>query len=143
MPDIIVDTNVLVDMHLSHRPRHQEALKLKHYLDSHSIRLKIPMHAMFEIASALQSEFRTVGRSGFQISQGVIYTDPVPIDWDFIDRYFEADLPYLRAGDLIFVAMAKRDQALLITEDDDLYKVAKSVGVAVYRTKEFLEQFDV
>jgi predicted nucleic acid-binding protein len=63
---------------------------------------------------------------------------PIPIDETFVTKYYAVDLPYLKAGDLIFVAMAKGDGSVLITEDDTQYKKAKEAGVTVYRIKEYL-----
>ena len=55
--------------------------------------------------------------------------DTVPIDQSFFEKYFSVELPYLRAGDLIYVALAKGDQLDLVTEDDQQYTRGKEAGV--------------
>jgi hypothetical protein len=67
--------------------------------------------------------------------------DLVPIDMTFLNDYHDPSIPYIKASDLIFISLAKRDGVVLITEDDKMYSVAKAANVNVYRIKEFLDSF--
>jgi uncharacterized protein YacL len=47
------------------------------------------------------------------------------------------DIPHIKAGDHIFVAVAKVDSIPLITNDGKMNEVAKQCGVQVFSPKEF------
>ena len=142
MSCIIVDTSVIVDMFLTTSSRHPDAKKILKYLNETQKPVRIPMFALFEIHSALQN-IKINLKSGKLKFYGEISLDlePIPIDQDFIKKYLIKDLPYLKAADLIFVAMAKVDGCILITEDKEQYNKSKSFGVKSYRIEEFLNDF--
>lgn len=64
-----------------------------------------------------------------------------PIDAPFVKRYWRPDFPHMKCGDMIFVAMAKADNPVLITEDNDMRNKAADFGVRAYRIKEYLNEF--
>lgn len=137
MADIIIDTCVIIDMVDKNRPRHSEASELTKYLTENQLRIRFPCYGFFEIGSALRRSYTDVSHWFDE----TLYYDAVAIDPDFIVKYYSRDLPYMKAGDSIFLAMAKVDGADLITEDNDLYKKAKVFGVNVYRISEYLDRF--
>jgi predicted nucleic acid-binding protein len=63
----------------------------------------------------------------------------IHIDRDFIHRYRMVDVPYIKAGDHIFLAVAKVDGIPLITSDAKLIAAAKKCGVKVFHVKELVE----
>lgn len=106
------------------------------------------MHCFFEIRSAVIFEKMQALEKKQELkgNESITETSPLdidfmPIDWDFVNRYDDPSTPYLKASDLIFVAMAKGDNVILISEDNKQYKVAKSAGVKIYRIQEFLDSF--
>jgi predicted nucleic acid-binding protein len=50
-----------------------------------------------------------------------------------------AAIPYIKAGDHIFLAIAKVDGLPLITSDAKMISVAKRCGVKVFHIKELVE----
>jgi hypothetical protein len=73
-------------------------------------------------------------------------SDEHPIDWHlvfiddvFIELYFDRELPKMKAGDLIFVALAKGEGRTLITEDGTMLKEAKRAGVEALTIQEYLD----
>lgn len=87
---------------------------------------------MFEIASAMRSELQ---RNGGRLVKGepasfetVLQFDIVPVDQAFFQKYYHESLPHLRAGDLVFAAMARVDGVPLITEDVDLLNATNAMG---------------
>jgi predicted nucleic acid-binding protein len=62
----------------------------------------------------------------------------VPIDQAFIERYPMVGLPNMKAGDLLYLAMAKADGAHLITEDQELYDKARGAGVTAFKVFEYV-----
>jgi predicted nucleic acid-binding protein len=141
---IIIDSSVLVRVFDEAEDGHSEAMKLGHYLVDNGIRVRIPYHALFEVSST----FKRRNQSGtLKAYQGIaaanpLLLDPVPVDEAFFSRYFDASLPYLKAGDSLFLAMAKKDSAILITEDKQQYAAAQSVAVQVFRIEEFLKHIN-
>ena len=138
-PDVIVDTCVLLDICLKQRPRHTEAGKLIPLLKKRAVYL--PMHGMFELSSAIQSEGRRRGNLDFNLTlteEDPLTLKTITIDQKFLATYLTDDAPRLAGGDMIFVAVAKVDNLELITEDNKMYKEAQRLGVKVYRTKEYL-----
>ena len=53
----------------------------------------------------------------------------IPIDMDFVHNYMDHNLPYMKAGDLIFVAIAKKEKLALLTEDKKQYDRATQGNV--------------
>jgi len=136
----------MVDIVLTGRPRHAEAERLRLWLKARGIRIRMPMHALFELAAAMRQEKIAAAGAKLRFNPGMTEaspfgTDPIPIDDEFFAKYFEPSLPYLKGGDLIFVAMAKKDEAVLVTEDTKQLKAAKQAGVAAYDISEFLVAF--
>ena len=63
----------------------------------------------------------------------------IAIDNAFIKEYLDLSVPFIRAGDLPYVLIAKKHKYPLITEDKHQYKVARQDGVSVYNIAEYLE----
>jgi predicted nucleic acid-binding protein len=144
--NIIADTSVLVDLFVTEEARHDAAARLADWLVSKDIRLRLPMHAVFEIQAAvknkqMQSPSQRVEFWNGMLEHNPFWLDLVPIDAAFVGTHIGIDLPYLKGADLIFVSMAKQERAILITEDGTQAEVAKKAGVPTYRVEEFLRQF--
>jgi predicted nucleic acid-binding protein len=101
------------------------------------------MHAAFEFMSAIRNEIHQLGgRHSSWAAQSSeserIDIWPVPIDSEFLARYPTGNLPDIKAGDLLFLAMAAGDSQPLITEDDNLFQKAQQAGVGVFRIADYL-----
>jgi predicted nucleic acid-binding protein len=136
----LLDTCVMVDIFVRSRARHAKATLLRELIRSRAQKVRFPMHGLFELQSAIQQERR---KGGFQMTTAVPESDPlavdaVPIDDAFVARYIDTGLPETRAGDLVFLSMAKKDALDLVTEDMGLYRNAKLAGVAVFTIDEYL-----
>ena len=105
------------------------------------------MHAMFELVSAIQSDKRSKGAAlnlGEFGKKLPFRFDLISIDYDFFNHYLldplsQDQLIGLKAGDMIFVSLASGKKATLISEDERMIKVARSVGVRAVTTDEYLE----
>jgi predicted nucleic acid-binding protein len=144
--EIVIDTGALLDILVRTRPRHKFAKLVGVHLIENGIRVKVPMHAMFELRVALMSAKTQAAESGeaVQFNEDIgestpLKIDPVPIDAGFFQKYFQAEIPYLKAGDYPFVALAKVDGLILLTEDVNQYQAAEKIGVNVYTLAEFRE----
>ncbi len=64
----------------------------------------------------------------------------IHIDDQFINKYAMADIPYIKAGDHIFIAIAKINDYALITSDAKMIDVSKQCGVRVFEPAEFMNE---
>ena len=146
MPTAVIDTCVMIDMLMASRPRHAEAMKLRLEMARVNATARLPMFAIFEINHATrQQDSLSRGIAGpFPNIDGVagIPVDFVPIDEAFIRRYFDVNLPELRAGDLVFAALAKGDALPLVTEDAALAEGARAAGITVLSTVEYRKELE-
>mgnify|MGYP001206668879 CR=1 FL=1 len=144
----VLDCNILVDLFLKRRPRNQNADVLANFLTREQIKVRIPMHAMFELASALRQE---AGKpEDYEISSRFTSEQPfavetVDIDQSFFQRYFREDFPLLRGGDLIYFAYVVGEArsgrtVILLTEDSRLHSAAREAGIEVYTLTEFVKR---
>lgn len=142
MPAIVIDTCVLVDIFISTRPRHAVAVELQKLIRQKSIAVRLPAFALFELHHAIRQERRQNGgilvqeeNSGWQSTLPV---ELVSIDEAFIEQHLTLDLPEVRAGDLVFLALAKGESLSLVTEDVTFKIQAVKAGVSVFTIQEYL-----
>lgn len=145
IPTIVVDTSVMVDMLLSIRTRHPEALTLAKQFRHFGFQPTLPCHAFFEIATAIRNE--RMQKEG-KISMGIFTKEfplgvkIIPIDMQFVHEHIDHTIPYMKAGDLIFVAIAKKQGLAIVTEDKLQYERATQGGVKAFTIKQFLEELE-
>jgi predicted nucleic acid-binding protein len=144
MPQIVLDTCVVVDMFMSTRPRHVQATQLRLALAKAGITARMPSFTLFELSRAIRQEKRLSNgklidgpESG---EENGLSVDLVPIDEAFVHKYLDVNLPEMRAGDLTFAALAKGDRLPLVTEDAPLRKAAKAAGIGVFTIEEYLSE---
>lgn len=66
----------------------------------------------------------------------------IHIDKPFIEKYAMADIPWIKAADHIFVAVAKINECPLITNDKKMIAISKECGVRVFTPAEFMKELD-
>ena len=140
MKKLVIDTCVLLDILDEARTRHASAAKLRDYVRSGGVTVRAPMHALFEISAQLKNPDyrRTLKMTKALTDISPLRLDFVPIDEAFFENYYTSELPYLKGGDLIFLALAHKEKLPLITEDGALRKKSASIGIQVYSIDEFL-----
>ncbi len=135
---LLVDTCVFIDAFDPQSPNHAESLVLLEGLRRRAILITMPAHGWFEVQCTLQkliAEKRFVGPA---IQAQMNYpVELIHIDQPFIQKYAMADIPYIKAGDHIFVAIAKVNGYPLITSDSKMTAVSKQCGVQVFSPTEF------
>lgn len=138
-PKLLVDSCVFIDSFDPQSPNHPAAIQLLEGLRKRGLLITMPASGWFEVQCALQkltSDQRFVGptmagRMDYPVR--LIY-----IDKPFIEKYAMADIPYIKSGDHIFIAMAKIDEYNLITSDAKMIEVSKKCGVRVFEPAEFM-----
>lgn len=138
---LLVDSSVFIDAFDPESTNHKESLGFLENLGNRSILITMPAHGWFEVQCTFQRlifENRFVGpiingQMNYQI-------ELIPIDADFIKKYQMADIPYTRAGDHIFVVIAKVNGYPLVTNDLGMIEVARQCGVQVFSPKEYADK---
>ncbi len=64
----------------------------------------------------------------------------IHLDEQFIKKYSMVDIPYIKAGDHIFVVVAKINDCPLITSDAKMITISKECGVRVFEPVEFMNE---
>jgi len=108
-------------------------------LAARGVVVTMPSHGWFEVQCTLQR----LRNEGKYVAPEIDGHQQYPlklihIDEKFISKYAMADIPYIKAGDHIFLAVAKVNNISLITSDGNMIKVAKAAGVSVFTPAEAL-----
>ncbi len=140
---LLVDSCVFIDSFDPHSPNYRAAVQLLEQLLARNLLITMPAHGWFEVQCALQklsSEQRFVGPV---IADRMDYPiELIHIDKPFIEKYAMADIPYIKAGDHIFVAIAKINDWPLITSDTQMITISKQCGVRVFEPAEFMNELN-
>lgn len=138
---VVVDACVLTDIFIKTRKRHCLAEQFKNMMTEKNIRPLIPIHAAFEVKSAIENECLQHPNEVYN------YIDPLKMDHVWLDRkfleeYWDLSVPYIKAGDRYYILIAKKRNIPLVTEDSTQKKVAVKSGVKAFTIKEFLEEME-
>lgn len=144
---VLVDTCVLVDLMLTTRSRHGTVRSLYQYLSTSGLTILVPAHALFEAKSALMNE-KITHDNMLSFNSDLTWRQPllirfIAIDGTFLDLYLGEQLPYLKGGDMIFLAIANRHRVPLITADNAILQKGRELGITVYTPAEYLTQVGV
>ena len=137
---LLVDSSVFLDSFDPGSPNHTDSIQLLTELRNKEQTITMPAHAWFEVQCAMQ-RLRAEGRFvGPQIAGRMEYSlELMDIDGKFIQKYAMVDIPYIKSGDHIFLAVAKTNGWPLVTSDSKMLEVGKKSGVKVFRPTEFMK----
>ena len=100
----------------------------------------MPAHGWFEVWCNLKriekvdQKFRGVNIN----EQWTFPLELIHIDADFIRRYGNVEIPYIKAGDHIYLVVAYVNQYPLVTTDNGMAKIARQLGLAVYTPADYV-----
>lgn len=137
--NVLVDSCVFIDTFDPASPNHSDSLALLETLATRGVVVTMPAHGWFEVQCTLQrlrNEGKFVGPKIDDKQQSPLKL--IHIDEKFISKYAMADIPYIKAGDHIFLAVAKVNNMSLVTSDGNMIKIAKAAGVSVFTPAEAL-----
>jgi len=136
--NLLIDSCVFIDAFDPQSSNHVDSLSLLGELRRRDILVTMPAHGWFEVQCTLQRLRKEMRFVGPEIQGQMNYPiELIHIDSTFIQKYSMADIPYIKAGDHIFVAVAKINACRLVTNDSNMTNVAKQCGVLVYSPVEF------
>ena len=138
---LLVDSCVFIDWFDPKSPNYQAAKQLLEELRARDLLITMPTSGWFEVECAFKKlglEQRFVGPViDGRLEYPIEFID---IDKSFIEKYAMADIPYIKAGDHIFIAIAKFNDYPLITSDKTMIDVSKQCGVRVFKPAEFMNE---
>ena len=136
---LILDSCVFIDSFDPDSPNHSASLELLELLRAKEVLVTMPAHGWFEVQCTLQ---RLTNQNKFvapRIQGAMNYPiELIHIDKEFILKYAMTDIPYTKAADHMFIAVAKINNWDLITSDGKMYDISKSLNIDVFKPKEFL-----
>ena len=136
---LLVDTCVFVDTFDPSSNNYADSLELLEEFRNRNQLITMPAHAMFEVLCTLNRLTIENRFNGPTIGNKMDYPiELIHIDNKFIDKYAMVEIPYIKAGDHIFVVVAKVNNYPLISSDSKMIDVCKKCGVNIYSPKEYL-----
>ena len=143
MEKILIDTCVLIAAIDNNSPHHKPANQFLEWAEKNQVTLSMPAHAYFEIwctAKRLEKIDKIfVGRAinnKFQYPINFIY-----INEEFLRKYGNVELKHTKAGDHIFLVIAKLDNCPIVTLDKKMVDVANSESIKVFSPEEFIKNY--
>ena len=139
---IIVDTCVFIHAFDDSSENYNISHKFLNWTVENQIVITMPAHAWFEILCTLR-RLERIDKSfkGRPVQGKWKYPiELIHIDDRFIAKYGNVDLQYIKAGDHIFLVIAKLDGYPLITTDVKMRNVAIEEGILVFNPSEFMSE---
>ena len=100
----------------------------------------MPAHGWFEVLCSLRriekNEKKFEGPSFENLQQYPV--ELIHLDAHFIAKYGNIDIPYIKAGDHIYIVVSYVNGYQLITRDKGMTEVARQLNVAVFSPNEYL-----
>jgi predicted nucleic acid-binding protein len=138
--EIIVDSCVFINAMKEDSEFREQCLNFLEYLSEREREITMPAHGWFEVWCNLK-RIEKIDKKFKGESVNGDWKFPVKlihIDSDFIGKYGNIDIPYIKAADHIFVVVAYVNGYPLVTTDGPMAKKAKEIGVKVYTPEEFI-----
>lgn len=136
---LIVDSCVFIDAFDPQSSNHQDSLSFLECLRRLNRLITMPAHGWFEVQCTLQRLTNQNKFIGPRILDVMIYPiELIHIDKEFIEKYAMVDVPYTKAGDHMFIVVAKVNGYELITSDQKMYDISKSININVFKPREYL-----
>ncbi|MGH9425772.1 MAG: type II toxin-antitoxin system VapC family toxin [Terriglobia bacterium] len=135
---LLVDSCVFIDAFDPQSVHHIESLALLEELRRRAILITMPAHGWCEVQCTLRRLITEKRYVGPPIQGQMNYpVELIHIDAPFIQKYAMADIPYIKSGDHIFIAIAKVNGYPLVTSDSKMKEVSKQCGVRVFTPAEY------
>ena len=76
---VVIDASVLTDIFLANRPRHESAKKLWEKIRASRTTVRIPMHGLFELSTAMKREGIKKPQD-FEFNRAISEEDPLTLE---------------------------------------------------------------
>jgi rRNA-processing protein FCF1 len=141
MGKLIVDSNVFINSFDQESGFREESIRFLSKMAEIGQVITMPAHGLFEITCALKrlSEHDRKYLHPVIFGQTRYPIEAIHIDQEFIAKYSIVEVPYIKAGDHLYLVVSKLNGYPLITRDNGLRERAKEAGINVFTPTEFLE----
>lgn len=137
----IVDSCVFIDTFDPKSSNYSSSLEFLELLSKKKILMTMPSHGWFEVQCNLEKLKKEKRFLGPKILDKMNYEiELIHIDNEFIKKYAMVEIPYSKAGDHIFLVVAKVNDYILVTRDKNMYRIAKEININVYTPEEYCSQ---
>jgi predicted nucleic acid-binding protein len=138
---LIVDAGVFIDAFDSESPSREESIDFLSKIAASGKIITMPAHGLFEIKCAFKKLLTLKNNfSGPNILDKMNHQiEIIHIDEAFINRYIGVDIPYIKAGDHIYIVVAKDNGYTVVTRDNTFTNRALEAGVKVLSPKEYID----
>lgn len=140
MTKLLVDSCVFINALKEDSVHREQCLAFLEALASASQPVMMPAHGWFEVWCSLNrlehidKTFKGVSING----QWRFPFELIHIDDHFIKKYGNVKIPYIKAGDHIYLVVAYVNRYPLVTTDNGMAKIAKQIGVSVFSPSEYI-----
>ena len=137
---LLVDSCVFISAFDSKSQNYELSHNFLEWLLEKKLIITMPAHAWFEILCTLRRlERNDKSFKGRQVCGNWTYPiELIHIDDAFIKKYGNVDIDYIKAGDHIFLVVAKLNSFPLITIDKKMRDVALIEKIPVFTPEEFM-----
>ncbi len=136
---IMIDSNVIVDTFDQRSDNYEASLKFMNRIVEKRILFLMPMHGWFEIKCNLAKIEKARGIiPPFFNGQQAMPIEFLHIDDNFINKYSEIELPFIKSKDHIFLVVAKLNSLPLITWDIQMTKIGREVKIDIHNPVEWM-----
>jgi len=144
MSKLIVDSNIFINSFNSESEFREESISFLTKLAELGQLITMPAHGLFEITCTLKrlSDIERNYLHPVIFGEKQYPIEVMHIDNQFIDRYSSVAVPYIKAGDHLYLVVSKYNGYPLVTRDGGLTKRAIEAGVNVFTPTEYIEQLE-
>jgi rRNA-processing protein FCF1 len=141
MSKTIVDANVLIDCFQQDSIYRDPSLRFVELMVREKRLITVPAHGWFEVWCALHrlSEIDRKYLPPIFAGQMQLPLELVHIDDQFIRRYGNVRIPFIKGGDHIYLVVAHVNHYRLVTRDGKMRRIATDLGVDVSSPAEYVE----
>lgn len=142
MNRVLVDSCVFINALKDDSDHRDQCLAFLNALSQSKQPMTMPAHGWFEVWSNLKriehidKQFKGVSING----EWTFPIELIHIDDSFIKKYGNIEIPYIKAGDHIYLVVAHVNKYPLVTTDNGMAKVAKKIGISVFTPSDFVAQ---
>ncbi len=139
---IIVDSCIFINAMKEDSEFREQCLGFLEHMAKNGKMITMPAHGWFEVWCNLKriEKIDQVFKGVAINCQWLFPLELIHIDADFIGKYGNVEIPYIKAGDHIFLVVCYVNGYPLITTDNGMSRKAKEIGVKVYTPQEYLAE---
>lgn len=137
---MMIDSNVIVDTFDQRSDNYKASLTFMNKIVQNRILFLMPMHGWFEIKCNIAKIEKACGIiPPFFNGQQEMLIEFVHIDDNFINKYSEVELPFIKSKDHIFLVVGKLNSLPLITWDIQMTKIGKEANIDIHSPVKWME----